>query len=255
MRRAIAFVSASLLLLAACSSGDDQASQGERRRAGKGGTSSNFAGEAKSGKAQAGTKSAAQAKEAAEQAAGSGTTTGSATAPQGFGEDAPTSGIDPSLARASASIEEPNPDAQKSGPVAPDYAEAMQATLQGLGNDVRFTMRFGGNLPSAVTKGQYMVLALGVTGRKEGQGYAIGATCDENGWKPYAGAKTKRMKFPGTFEISGNEMIFTVPWSFFEGPRAFEWYASTAWYQQVADQTQWSFDAVPNGRPGAFPGR
>ena len=174
-------------------------------------------------------------------------------APQDFGGgDAPTGGVDQSLARASIAVSDSGSDAKKQG-LSPEYTEATGAAIQGLGNNVRFVMSFSGNVPTAVQKGQYMVMAFGITGRNDDEGFAIGATCDENGWKPYAGTKGDSQKFPGTFDVTGSEIVMELPWSFIKGPRAFEWYASTGWYGKVANQTHWSFDSVPNGKAGDFP--
>ena len=260
MRRAIASVLL-FTLMAACSS-NDLANQGERSRAGKDKKPQNVAGsEGGEGKSQDddGAKSAAGSKDKAEDiedqidSAGSGGDSDEVSAPGDFdGGDTPRTGIDPSLARASAGTEDPPNDAKRQG-VAPPFTEAVGAGIQGLGKNVRFTLTFAGEVPERLGAGQYMVMAFGVTGRKEGEGFAVGAVGDPKGWEPYAGANNKSDEFPGTFEISGNDVIMVIPWSFVKGPRAFEWYASTGWYGKVANQTHWSFDGVPNDRAANFP--
>lgn len=251
------------LVLGACAS-DDIADQGNRSRAGddkkseaKGGKSEGKGGGKNKGGGSAANNNGEQSEDVPEEidtAGGDTTAPGTADAPEDFGGgDAPSSGIDPSLARANASLDDPSTDAKKQG-IAPQYSEAIEARIQGLGKNVRLTMTFAGSLPERVDKDKYMVMAFGITGQKEGQGYAIGATCDEKGWHPYAGSKGENQKFPGSFEVTGNQIIAVVPWKFFEGPRAFEWYASTGWYGKVANQTHWSFDSVPNEETGRFPG-
>lgn len=261
MRRAIASVLL-LTLMVACSS-NELASQGERSRAGKDKKPRNIAGsEGEGGKSQGndGGKSAAASKNKADDieeqidSAGSGDVSDEVSAPGDFdGGDAPRTGIDPSLARASASSEDPSNDAKSQG-VAPPFTEVVGAGVQGLGKNVRFTITFAAEVPERLGAGQYMVMAFGVTGRKEGEGFAVGAVGDPKGWKPYAGADNKSDEFPGTFEISGNDVIMVIPWSYVRGPRAFEWYASSGWYGKVANQMHWSFDAVPNERSANFPG-
>ena len=249
-----------MLLLVSCAN-NDLAEQGNRSRAGK----KNAAG----GKGDGGSKKNGGGKEPGKkdggatdpeekvqdlQAGDEGSEAAAAQAPQDFGGgNAPSSGIDPSLARAGSSEQDSSSDARKQG-ITPAYTEATGASVHGLGKKVRFTLTFAGELPNAVTKDQYMVLAFGVTGREEGEGYAVGATCDEKGWHPYGGAKGDSSKVPGRFEIDGNQVVMEVPWSYVRGPRAFEWYASSGWYGKVANQTHWSFDAVPNQRAGKFPG-
>lgn len=254
--RQIAAALMSVLVLASCAN-NDLAEQGNRSRAGK---SKNAAEEKKNkgqkkGKALVGKGPKGKAEKIAEDVEAADPESGSAVAqaPQDFGGDAPSSGIDPSLARASASVDDPSSDARKQG-ITPPYTEVTGASVQGMGKTVRFTLTFAADVPNNVPKDQYLVVAFGVTGRKEGEGFAVGATCDEKGWHPYAGAKGESEKFPGRFEVNGNQVVMEVPWSHVRGPRAFEWYASTGWYGKVANQTHWSFDAVPNEKAGKFPG-
>lgn len=260
MRRAIAFVLL-FTLMTACSS-NDLASQGERSRAGKDKKPQNVAGaEGDGGKSGAndGEKAAAGSKNKADEieeqidsaASGGSDEVG---APGDFdGGDTPRTGIDPSLARASAGTEDPPNDAKKEG-LTPPFTEAVGAGVQGLGKKVRFTITFAGDVPQRLSPGEYMVMAFGITGRKEGEGFALGAVGDPEGWVPYAGAEKKSEEFPGTFQISGSDVTFVLPWSYVKGPRAFEWYASSGWYGQVANQMRWSFDGVPNDRAAEFPG-
>lgn len=258
MRRVSAVALVVILLMVACSS-NDLADQGNRSRAGKGKNAAAGKNGGRDGKGKGANGSAPGDKEKGEEAAGEidaaapGSASG-ADAPDDFGGgDAPSSGIDPSLARASSNVDDSPSDAKKQG-LAPPYTEATGASVQGLGKNVRFTMAFTGSVPERVQKGQYMVIAFGITGQEEDTGYALGATCDENGWKPYGGVKGDNRELPGSFQINGNEIVMEVPWTFLDGPRAFEWYSSTGWYGKVANQTHWSFDSVPNQKAGAFPG-
>ena len=263
MRKAVALIVVSMLLMAACSS-NEMADQGNRSRAGKkkdrpAASSGEGKGKSRASEDEGAPDSAPEAKDEAEDiqdqaAAGSGGATNGQSAPQDFGgSDAPTSGVDPSLARASASVDDPASDSKRQG-VTPPYTEMTRASIEGLGKNVRFTITFAGPVPERVDKDQYMVTAFGVTGRKEGEGYGVGGICDENGWRPYAGSKGQNEKFPGTFEVSGNQIVMEVAWKYVNGPRAFEWYVSSGWYGKVANQTHWAFDGAPNGEAGRFPG-
>jgi len=258
MRR-IAAASMAVLLMVACTN-DELAQQGERSRAGK--DKNVAAGKGGGGRGNGGKGAKARGggkgdddRDTEEQidTAAPGSDEAAAQTPQDFGGDAPSSGIDPSLARAGASEQDSPSDARKQG-LTPGYTEATGASIQGLGKNVRFTMTFGGQVPTAVQKDEYMVLAFGVTGREEGEGFAVGATCSDKGWTPYAGDKGDTRKFPGRFEVDGNQVVIEIPWSYVRGPRAFEWYASTGWYRKIANQTHWSFDAVPNEKAARFPG-
>ena len=259
MKRVAASLCVLMLLLVACSS-NELANQGERSRAGKDKRRTGSRdGKGRDGGGKGGAKSAAEQIEAAQEsgrlgASGSEGSDGDASAPGDFGgADAPKSGVDPSLARASVAIADPATDAKSQG-IPPRYTEVAEARIEGLGKRVRLTISYAAAVPERVGKEQYMVVAFGITGQKEGEGHGIGAVANEKGWEPYAGAKGENEKFPGSFRISGNEIVFEVPWSYINGPRAFEWYASSGWYGKIANQTHWAFDGVPNEEAGDFPG-
>jgi hypothetical protein len=162
----------------------------------------------------------------------------------------------PEFARKSAHVEEPEPDAERGGPLVPDYAEAMAVDIQGLGKDLRVTFTMNGSVPERMpTERTIMVIAFGLSGPSEKHGgYAFGAQGRKDGWTAYAGAKNKTRRFPGTFFVRGNEIEMTVPWKFVEGPRPFEWYASASWFMSTGEEntTSYSFDVIPNGK-GRFP--
>jgi hypothetical protein len=167
--------------------------------------------------------------------------------------DTPRSGIDPSLAKASAHVDEPAPDSIKKG-VPPAYSEITAVDLQGLGENFRLTLSFAGEVPDRLPKDTFMVFGFAVSGRREGEGYAFGVNGTEEGWQPYAGSKGETRKFPGSFKIRGRDVVLVMPWRSVEGPRAFEWYANSSWFSSVAGQDMYAFDPVPNENAGRFPG-
>lgn len=183
---------------------------------------------------------------------------GSSNEPSGTASNAP--GLQPlgpggpEYARQSARHEEPQPDGKKEG-VTPNYAEMIALDIQGLGKDVRFTFEFAGNVPQKLaTPDTYMVVGLGISGvRKGDQGYALGAQGSNEGWKAYAGSKSETQGFPGTFFVRENRIEMTIPWSFIEGPRPFEWYGSSSWFQNIGGTTSYVFDVIPNDGSGRFP--
>ncbi|HEX2056924.1 MAG TPA: hypothetical protein VHI71_01010 [Actinomycetota bacterium] len=160
-------------------------------------------------------------------------------------------GTDPR--NATVLITEPDPDAEKSG-VAPEYADILSTKVEGLGANVRFTITFRGTLPQEMPDDKtYMVAGIGVTapeGKK--QGYAFGASADQSGWKAYGGGKDGG-EYPGELTISGDTVVFTLPWSALEGPRPFEWYAQGSWFRSLAGTTHYSLDALPNDGPAKYP--
>jgi hypothetical protein len=162
-----------------------------------------------------------------------------------------SSGEDPRTA--SVVVTEPDPDADKSG-VAPSFADIQSTRVEGAGPNLKVTMVFWGDVPQKMPDDQtYMVAGFGMTGEKgESQGYAFGASADDKGWTAYGGSE-KGGEFEGDFSISGDTVVFTIPWSIVEGPRAFEWYAQTSWFRSIAGTTHYSLDAVPNDGPAKYP--
>jgi hypothetical protein len=170
-----------------------------------------------------------------------------------FASNGPPSPVDPSLARASSVVEEPEPDGEKSG-VAPGYAEILIASIEGLGDNVRFTLTFDGQVPEKMDDDQtFMVIGWSMSMGGD-QTYAFSARASDKGWEVFAGAKNESTKLPGTFQVDGDSIVIDVPWSFLDGPRAFRWYTSSSWFRNLAGTTHYIFDAVPNKEAGHFPG-
>jgi hypothetical protein len=171
----------------------------------------------------------------------------------GFVSNGPPSPIDPTLARKSASVQDGPNDGESAG-VVPPYSEVISASIEGLGDDVRLTMTFNGAVPERMDDERtYMVIGW-ATSMGGDQNYAISARCSTDGWTTFAGRKNDTSELPGTFEVNGNSLVAQVPWSFFDGPRAFKWYASSSWFKSLAGTTHYLFDTVPNEKAGSFPG-
>ena len=246
--RSIAMATALAIAVAGCSPSTEQ---GERSRLGTKGDKK----AAQQDKKKKDKKSAAAVAEGnVDEAVTDGSAPGvsEAAAPSLGDSDTPRSGIDPSLADASSRVEEPGSDAKKSG-LPPSYAELLSAEIKGIGDDFRLTLTFDGDIPERLPEDTFMVMGLGVTGREEDEGFAFGVNGDSKSWRPYSGAKGRGSEFPGTFEISGNQVIMVLPWSTVEGPRRFEWYANASWFAQVAGQSRYSFDPLPNKKAATFP--
>jgi len=159
----------------------------------------------------------------------------------------------PEYARLASHVEEPQPDSEKSG-VTPAYSEANAVDVEGLGEDFRITMSFDGNVPQKMPNDKtVMVVGFSLPGEKRSEkGYAFGGQASERGWNAFAGAKSETRRFPGTFLVEGNQIIMTIPWSFVGGPRPFEWYCNSSWFQNVAGVTSYAFDVIPNDK-GRYP--
>lgn len=162
-----------------------------------------------------------------------------------------STGEDPRTA--TVEVTEPDPDADKEG-VAPEFADVRSTRVEGAGPNLKVTLTFWGQLPQKMPDDQtYMVAGFGLTGPKgQSQGYAFGASADTKGWTAYGGGKDGRT-FPGEFSVTGDTVVFMIPWSAIEGPRPFEWYAQASWFKSLAGTTHYSLDALPNDGPAKYP--
>ena len=159
----------------------------------------------------------------------------------------------PEFATKSAKFEEPQPDAKTEGPLVPGYAEATALDVQGMGENLRITFTFNGQVPEKMpTQQTYMIASFALSSEKKGEkGYAINAQATNRGWQVAMGAKSEAKRFPGTFFVRGNTIEFTLPWSEVGGPRPFEFYASASWFH-YAGTTSYSADPIPNEK-AVFP--
>lgn len=178
---------------------------------------------------------------------------GGSAAPTGFASEGPPSPVDPSLARRSSFYEEPSPDAKREGALVPGYAEVVRCGIRGVGEHFEMHFQFNGAVPREMPdKNTIMVIGFGISAGGNDT-YGFTAQGNQEGWKPYAGAKDGAREFPGEFLIQGDTIIMRAPWSFIDGPRAFRWQLNSTWFRSVANTTHYSFDQCPNDRPGMFP--
>lgn len=251
--RAFSVLSAAILMLSACSS-TPTPDAGDRSRLGEQ-NEANTQGKGKKSK-----EILTKAKKVAEKAATSGSNGGSGSVSSGSraaGQppDAATeSEINPAYARRTSSVDDPKDDAKKDG-ITPAYAEIVKAQIVGLGEDFRMTLTLDGAVPDRMPNDKtHMVVAFGITGTQENEGYSFGAQATEKGWNAYAGGRDDgNGEFPGTFFVRGNAIEMTVPWDYIEGPRAFEWYSASNWFSQIANQTHYRVDLAPSDGLTKFP--
>lgn len=268
-RRRIALMAglAALALVAAACSSDTpgpQATQGDGSRVGKSdGKKNDKRGKAKPGakKGQSGGRGNGNQPGAPTPGAPGGVPASPGAAPGGagappegggFASNGPPSPVDPSLARASSSMDDSGNDAQKEG-VVPPYGELVGASVKGLGEQFEMRLDFGGNVPQKTESDKtVMVIGFGISAGGNDT-YGFTAQGGPEGWKAYAGAKHKARKFPGRFEVQGSSIVMTVPWTFIDGPREFKWQSNMTWFRSVASTTHYSFDMTPDKQSAQFP--
>ena len=242
------------IVIPACSPSPETSAEGDRSRlGGEDGEGSKSRGQ--NGGKKSIREKAAKVGEKAEgkgKGGGPGSGTSARVAGKPPGESSVSSEINPAYANRSSVVSDSRTDAKREG-VTPSYAEITQASIQGIGEDFVMTLTLDGTAPQKMPTPQtYFIMAFGITGDDD-EGYSFGAQCTDKGWKEYAGGKDDASGFPGTFAVEDNTIKMTIPWDYIGGPRAFEWYAASNWFQQTGQITHYRVDLVPNEGTSKFP--
>ncbi len=167
--------------------------------------------------------------------------------------DVPGADEEQAYPNGTARVSEPQPDGKKQG-ITPDYPEVLDVTIEGLGENFRITITTNGEIPQQMPNDKTIMVISFQLFRSEKEGYAFAAQATDKGWKPFAGGKDKQTKFPGTFEVTGNQIVMVVPWSYVNGAYPFKWLAASNWFQSLANTTHYIFDLVPSKNQANFPG-
>lgn len=101
---------------------------------------------------------------------------------------------------------------------APGYADVVSASLESDGSNLRATLTMGGAVPDHAP-GDSEVVGLAIDLATDKGKYQLFASGENDGWFGYFDSPKGMRPFPGTFQIVDNQIVFTVPWSAFGGPR------------------------------------
>jgi hypothetical protein len=254
--RTSALFAALLLLFAACSS-TDPASVAEH---GNGKKSGSEPGGNKKSERQGGRNKKEKTKEGDRKNDGAASTSrgdgsgaedpsgggdGGAGTTEGSGENDNGS---PDLSRAVASRGDSSSDGEGNGDT-PIYADMTRASIKGNGQSVELTVTFAETVPQVMPDGNtFMAVGFRFEGkRNKPYVYADG---DKSGWTPGINSSES---YPGEFSVSGNKMVFTLPWAALGGAQKFKWYANDSWVKSGLVTTSYLFDEVPNLERAHYP--
>jgi hypothetical protein len=103
----------------------------------------------------------------------------------------------------------------------PSYADVVGVLLEDDGTRLRATVRMGGAVPLRTATAE--VLGVGVdlydrSGEFESD-YQLFADGGDDGWFAYLSTPEGFVRYPGRFQITGDQLVFTVPWSAVGGRR------------------------------------
>ncbi|MCA1832998.1 MAG: hypothetical protein ABR548_09205 [Actinomycetota bacterium] len=100
------------------------------------------------------------------------------------------------------------------GSKAPAYADLIEVTVESDGTNARVTVTMNGDVPSPMPSGEEMAIGVDIfrtENQREGD-YQLYGSGDQNGWVAFLDTPRGFVKYPGTFQIGGPALVFTVPW-------------------------------------------
>ena len=103
----------------------------------------------------------------------------------------------------------------------PAYADLTTVRVEDDGAQARFTVELAAPMPSPL--GPDEVMGIGVDlfrGDGRESDYQVFADGASEGWLAYFSDDKGFHKFPGTFQLGGNKLVFTLPWSVLGGRQA-----------------------------------
>lgn len=134
------------------------------------------------------------------------------------------------------------------------YGDLTVLRLEDDGTRARFTVQMAGNLPTVPAEGE--VVGIGVDlfrSDDKDSDYQLFAIGNADGWRAGLQESSDWVDYPGTFELGGNTLVFTVPWSSIGGRRGGKVSVFADWSQpRVAVVADASEDHAPDRGTQSF---
>ena len=123
------------------------------------------------------------------------------------------------------------------------YADVTSVVMQEDGSSLQVILEMAGSVPDHAP-GESEVVGLAVDLNTDKGQYQLFASGENDGWFGYFDTPKGMKPYPGTFSISGSQIVFTVPWSAFGGPRKGKFSVYCEW----SSAEGYSEDLVPDDR-------
>lgn len=130
---------------------------------------------------------------------------------------------------------------------APAYVDLETVRLQATGDLFIAELTFAGRIPTKMPNDGTATLA-SIEVDRRGKQVSVYAEASDDGWRAHT---NRSAEFPGSLEIDGRTLRFTLARSFFGNE--FSWYAHSSWTKSSATDTDYFFDFAPDDRNGRFP--
>jgi len=122
---------------------------------------------------------------------------------------------------------------------APSYADLRLVSLQDNGDQLRVEIVLSGRLPEQAASDETLGIGLDLyrpgTGRESD--YQLFADGEPDGWFAYLDTPKGFVRYPGTFGLGGNRIVFTVPWAAVGSPTRGRYSAFVDWSQRSSGLT------------------
>lgn len=150
------------------------------------------------------------------------------------------------------SVDDPNGDA---GLLAPSYADVKRVTVQDNGTRVRVTVQMAAAFPTPLSSDEVMGIGVDLfkTAKRESD-YQLFADGEPDGWYAFLQTPTGFVQYPGTFEVGGDLLVFTVDWKALGDIRGTLFSAFADWSKKsaVAAVNSSSSDKAPSAGHSPF---
>jgi hypothetical protein len=128
------------------------------------------------------------------------------------------------------------------------YSDVLSLRIEDNGTHARFTVQFAGDLPNPMPVGQLLNVGVDMFHGQKESDYQLFAQGDESRWLAYLQTPSGFVEYPGTFQIGGPKLVFTVPWSSIGGRKG----GTTSVFADWSDNTTLvvaasSSDKLPDG--------
>ena len=112
-------------------------------------------------------------------------------------------------------------------------------SLQDNGGQLRVEIVLNGKLPTQAATDETLGIGLDLyrPGTRRESDYQLFADGEPDGWFAYLDTPDGFVRYPGTFGLGGNRIIFTVPWSAVGNPARGRYSAFVDWSQRSSGLT------------------
>jgi hypothetical protein len=134
------------------------------------------------------------------------------------------------------------------GATTPGYGDLAAVTIEDDGTHARVTVRMAGSVPARMPADETMGLGIDLyrTVTQLESDYQLFADGEPDGWFAYLHTPKGFVKYPGTFGIGGDRLVFTVPWAALGSPSAGAFGAFADWTRRASPVNLAGEDLAPD---------